>query len=61
MTEGYTKHIPGPCPVDPETFVRARLEDGYLLMPLQAKDIDWNFPGDDVIEYKIVEGPDDFS
>jgi hypothetical protein len=61
MTKGYTVHTPGPCPVDPKAFVRARLEDGYLLMPLQAKEVDWNCPGDDVIEFKIVSGPEDFS
>ena len=61
MTEGYTAHTPGPCPVGPDTFVRARLEDGHLLMPLQAQDIDWDCPGDDVTEYKVVSGPQDFT
>ena len=48
-------HTPGPCPVPPDTIVIATLENGDTLMPMRADEIDWYCPGDDVIEYEIVE------
>ena len=53
MTD-FIKHTPGDCPVGPDQVVVARLSDGHELAAMPAKEIDWDCPGDQVIEYRIA-------
>lgn len=53
---GFIKHIPGDCPVAPDTKVIARLEGGHTLAPMLASEIDWDCPGDQVTDYQVI-GP----
>lgn len=51
----WIDHYPLTMPVEPDTIVEAELEDGYVLSPMAAHEIDWNCHGDDVVRYRIVE------
>lgn len=51
----WIKHEPGRCPVPLDAFVVVVMEeDGAQLAPMQAKDIDWDCPGDQVAKYRRV-------
>lgn len=40
-------------PVASDVFVRVKMENGDKLSSMQAKDINWNDMGDNVVAYKL--------
>lgn len=47
-------HTPGPSPVPDDTIVIVEMEDGDMLSPLRADQVDWNCPGDQIVSYTIA-------
>lgn len=52
--QDWIKHTPGEMPVHPDTVVFARMSNGDELCALPAREIDWDCPGDQVAEYRVV-------
>jgi|TARA_B110000908_G_C9887472_1_gene285315 hypothetical protein len=57
MSDKWIDHEQGPMPVSPTTVVTVEMENGDELIPMEARDIDWDFEGDAVVKYKIEENP----
>lgn len=55
MWSDWKPHAQGPCPVNPVALVRARMGNGDILSPMLAMDLDWNFPGDPVVQYQVKD------
>tara|TARA_R110000851_G_scaffold324195_1_gene491364 strand:+ start:617 stop:838 length:222 start_codon:yes stop_codon:yes gene_type:complete len=55
MWSNWKEHTQGPAPVGPNVVVIAKLCDGYVLSPMPANQIDWDFVGDAVTHYKVQE------
>jgi hypothetical protein len=54
MTD-WIRHYPDEGqPVDDDVIVVAILEDEEKLPPMRADEIDWDCPGDQITEYRIV-------
>ena len=49
----WTNWHQGPMPVQPTTVVECQMGNGDYLMPLLAHEVDWDFPGDPIIRYRI--------
>mgnify|MGYP003650935632 CR=1 FL=1 len=53
MWTEWKNHTQGPMPVPPATIVIAKLGNGDELSPMPASDMDWNYPGDPIVQFKV--------
>jgi hypothetical protein len=50
---GWRKGKLGPCPVDPDVWIKAEVDDGRVLLEFPAGRINWNDPEDPIERYKV--------
>jgi hypothetical protein len=55
MWSEWKNHTQGPAPVPASTIVIAKMCNGDVLSPLRADEMDWNFPGDAIVQYKVKQ------
>jgi hypothetical protein len=49
----WINHTQGPAPVSASTIVIVKMCNGDVLSPMRADEMDWNFPGDAIVQYKV--------